>query len=166
MNDAGDSIMVVSRRKGSGDLRIRLLRALQKNCAQTNKELSSALGADASVVSRLRHRCQQDGTIAGYRAVLNPRAFGKSTVGFVKLALIKTDEANLDATIAFFSSQPEVQEIHSIEGEYDLLVKLRVVSNADVLSFDTKKAIPKNNVRDTSTMLVFDTYKETGEIDL
>jgi Lrp/AsnC family leucine-responsive transcriptional regulator len=154
------------KRNLQGDFKKALLRALQDDAGKSNRELAHLLSIDPSSLSRTKYRYETDGSIKHYKAILNPKAFGQNTVAFLKIALINSDSPRFEAAIKYFSEQPEVQEIHSIEGEFDLFIKIRVPTNADVLAFGTKKATKKNNVQRTNTMLVFDTYKETLDIPI
>ena len=148
------------------NVEIRLMEALQQNCDRPNKDLAFDLEIDASTLSRIKDRLEKEGYIKNYKAVLNPSFFQLGTLAFIRIALSEADRKHVDATVQFLGSCPEVQELHSIEGEYDMLIKIRVGSNADVLDFTLNKLTLANNIKDTSTMIMLATHKETTDIQI
>ena len=139
----------MARSKEDGEvLKVKLLRELQNDSDRKNKEVANDLGIDPSTLSRLKDRLETEGYITYYRAVLNPRKFGLNTIAFIKIALEKTDSSHLKSTVKFLTNQMGVQEIHMIEGDYDIFIKIRVKSNEDVWKI-SQKLSSTNNIKDT-----------------
>jgi DNA-binding Lrp family transcriptional regulator len=61
---------------------------------------------------------------------------------------------------------PEVQEVHLISGEWDFLIKIRAPDVAGVGNFLAEKLRTVKGIDKTITCMVFETAKETTEIDL
>jgi DNA-binding Lrp family transcriptional regulator len=145
-----------------GELRKRLLELLQRNCSRPNKDLAFELKVDASNLSRLKDRMEKEGYIKDYKAILNPEVFGLNTLAYVKIALERpTEDAS---TVEFLKEQPEIQEIHDIQGPFDMILKVRVHTNADVMEFIHTKLTQEHNIKDTETVLTMGTRKETTDI--
>ncbi|MEQ8165173.1 MAG: Lrp/AsnC ligand binding domain-containing protein [Alphaproteobacteria bacterium] len=53
---------------------------------------------------------------------------------------------------------PEVSEVHSVSGQYDLLVKCVLDSKADIGHFVTEKLQPLPGVKDTFTIIAFKAF--------
>jgi len=146
------------------DLKAQLLRAIQANCDRPNKDLAFDLDVDASTLSRLRDRLEKEKLIKAYKAILDPERFGLVTLAYIKLALTKTDKDSVAETVRYLAELPEVQEIHSIQGQFDMMVKIRVKSNNDVLEFTLQKTTQDHNIKDTETMIIMRTHKESTDI--
>jgi len=61
---------------------------------------------------------------------------------------------------------PEVQEVHVISGDWDLLIKVKTTDIDAVGRFVVDKLRTVGGIDKTVTCMVFDTAKETLEIDL
>jgi Lrp/AsnC family leucine-responsive transcriptional regulator len=61
---------------------------------------------------------------------------------------------------------PEVQEVHIITGDWDLLIKLRAESVDSIGQFVIDKLRFVRGIEKTLTCMVFETCKETTEIPL
>ena len=158
---------MAERREAKRDcLRLDLLRSLQQDSDRPNKDYASELGVDQSSLSRLRDRLKREGYIKQYKAILDPGRFGLETLAFIKIALRKTDRKEADATVQFLLANPLVQEAHSIEGDFDMFIKVRLHSNKEVLEFIQNTLMTHANIKDTNLMLVLATHKENADIDI
>jgi Lrp/AsnC family leucine-responsive transcriptional regulator len=158
-------IIAVARNRDDRN-RAELLRALQENCDRPNKDLAYELGMDASALSRAKDRLEKEGVVKEYKAVLNAESFGFTTLAFIKVALQETNLEHVVSTVNYLSNTPGVQEIHSIEGPFDMFLKFRAKSNKEVLDFILAKLTIENNVKDTEMMLILATHKETTDIPI
>lgn len=64
------------------------------------------------------------------------------------------------------ASFPEVQEVHIISGDWDLLIKVRTTDIDAVGRFVVDKLRTVRGIEKTVTCMVFDTAKETTEINV
>jgi DNA-binding Lrp family transcriptional regulator len=113
---------------------------------------------------------EEQNIIQEYRAILMPEKLSASTTAFI-FASVSYRKVNLEATsqrivakkIANF---PEVQEVHIITGDWDLLIKLRAHAVDSIGKFVVDKLRLVEGLEKTLTCMVFETIKETTQIPL
>lgn len=154
------------KREETEGLRKSLLRALQEDCDRPNKDLAHALQVDASTLSRLRERVQHDGLVRAYKAVLDPEKFGLPILAFIQIALIETSRDKVNSVQSLLIARAEIQEIHNIEGDFDMLLKARFKTPGAITGFITETLNKENNIKDTKTQIIMGTIKETMDIPL
>jgi len=97
---------------------------------RTVSDIGKAVGLSAPAVKRRIDRLEADGVILGYTAVLDHSKLGRPIEAFTELRFGgKTKVADI-AGVA--SGLPEVQAVHTIAGDPDALVHLRVRDVADL----------------------------------
>jgi len=83
--------------------------------------------APATVHDRLG-KLRRSGFIVGFHARLNAALLGYTVVALIHLRTELAEE--IESTIADLRAIPEVEEVHVVTGEYDLVVKVRARSTA------------------------------------
>lgn len=79
-------------------------------------------------------------------------------VTFIILLNVKSDRIT---TIAEqLADMPEISEVYSVTGNYDLVVIVRTRSNDDVAELVTNKLGPIEGIEQTDTMLAFKTFSK------
>jgi len=113
---------------------------------------------------------ERAGIIKGYHAVLDAAKLNSSTTAFVLASFAyqrdgdKTlSQRQVAKEIAQF---PEVQEVHIISGDWDLIIKVRASDVESVGKFVVDKLRLVKGVEKTLTCLVFESQKETTSIPL
>ena len=108
---------------------IQILRIIQRNSKLTTREIAKQLKIPVTTVFTRIKRLEQKGIIKGYRAILDEKKLGKSTTAFILASFTYRtpnrellSQRELAKEIAKF---PEVQEVHIITGDWDLLIKVK-----------------------------------------
>lgn len=145
-----------------------LLRALQSDSKRSLRELSKELGLPISTVHEKIKRLERDGFIKGYRAILDEKKLGFGVTGFILVSISyanapKTSQAEIAAKAA---KLPNVQEVHIIAGEWDLLVKAKARSVEELGKFVTERLRSIPGVEKTLSMIVYETVKEEAQLPL
>lgn len=150
------------------DLAILLL--IQENSKLTANQIAKKINTPITTVFAKTKRMEEMGIIKQYRAILNPEKLNLSTTAFI-LAAVSYRAKNQDETpisqrqvaeeIARF---PEVQEVHIITGDWDLLVKLRAENVEAVGRFVVDKLRLIKGLEKTLTCMVFETVKESTSL--
>jgi DNA-binding Lrp family transcriptional regulator len=109
------------------------------------------------------------GIIKQYRAILSPEKLNLGTAAFILASVsyrAKTDDAPVSqrAVAEEIARFPEVQEVHIITGDWDLLVKLRAENVDAVGKFVVDKLRLIKGLEKTLTCMVFETVKETTSL--
>jgi len=108
--------------------------------------------------------------IKGYHAELNAAKLNASTTAFVLASFAYQrdgDKAVSQRQVAKEVAQfPEVQEVHIISGDWDILIKLRAADVQSVGRFIVDRLRLVKGVEKTLTCLVFESQKETTSIPI
>ena len=148
-----------------------ILRLIQEDCQLTAREIARKVGSPITTVFAKTKRMEQLGVIKEYRAILDSRRLGYGTTAFILASVsygAKNDartatQRDIAKEVARF---PEVQEVHIITGDWDMLIKLKGV-DVDTLGkivIDRLRLV--KGIEKTLTCMVFETAKETTEIPI
>ena len=149
---------------------IQILRIIQRNSKITTREIARQLNIPVTTVFTRIKKLEQKGIIKEYRAILNEKRLGKGTTAFILASFsYRTQnkellsQRELAREIAKF---PEVQEVHIITGDWDLLIKVKAENVEAIGKFVIDKLRLVKGIEKTLTCVVFETEKETTEIPL
>ncbi|MEM3602180.1 MAG: Lrp/AsnC family transcriptional regulator [Candidatus Bathyarchaeia archaeon] len=148
-----------------------ILNLLQENCRLTAKEIAEKIGSPITTVFAKIKRMEQLGIIKGYRAILDPKKLDFGVTAFILASfsyrMSKEETPLSQRTIAEqISKFPEVQEVHIISGDWDILIKVKDKDVDAVGKFVVDKLRTVKGIEKTLTCLVFATPKETTAIPL
>lgn len=150
---------------------IKILNILQLNCRLSAKEIAQEIGSPTTTVYAKIKRMEKLGIIKGYNALINPKAIGKGAAAFI-LASFAYSNPKLETLLSQrevakeISSFPEVQEVHIISGDWDLLIKVRAEDVDAIGRFVIDKLRTVKGIEKTLTCMVFDSTKETTNIEI
>jgi len=145
---------------------IAILTLIQENSKLTANQIAKKINTPLTTVFAKTKRMEEMGIIKQYRAILNPEKLNFGTAAFILASVSygtkKNDhpisQRDVAEEIARF---PEVQEVHIITGDWDLLVKLRAENVEAIGKFVVDKLRLINGLDKTLTCMVFETVKET-----
>ncbi len=144
----------------------KLLRALQERGAQTNQELSEAVGLSPSQISRRRQQLEADGLITGYAARLDAEKLGFGVRVFIHVSLAAHSPDNSRRFADLVGRTPEIQEAHALTGESDYLLKVAVRSLKDLSALVNDVLLPHDSVDRVRSEIVLETLKESQALPL
>ena len=102
---------------------LRLIDELQSDARLSLAELGRRVGLSAPAVAERLARLEQDGTIRGYRAEVDPRALGYSLSVVIR---VRPAPRELKKVAELAVRTPEVVECHRITGEDCYFMKAHV----------------------------------------
>jgi Lrp/AsnC family leucine-responsive transcriptional regulator len=147
-----------------------ILTLIQENSKLTANQIAKKINTPITTVFAKTKRMEEMGIIKQYRAILSAEKLNLGTAAFI-LASVSYRTKNDNATpvsqrdvaeeIARF---PEVQEVHIITGDWDLLVKLRAENVDAVGKFVVDKLRLIKGLEKTLTCMVFETVKESTSL--
>jgi Lrp/AsnC family leucine-responsive transcriptional regulator len=148
-----------------------ILSLIQENSNLTAKQIAKKINAPITTVFAKTKRMEELGVIKEHRAILAPEKLDSGTAAFLLASVsyrAKADDNPISQrTVAEeIAKFPEVQEVHIITGDWDLLVKLRAESVDAVGKFVVDKLRLIKGLEKTLTCMVFETVKETTKINL
>jgi len=137
----------------------RILIELQRDGSVTNAWLAQALGLSQSAMSERVRRLEQDGHIAGYRALVSPASLGLGLQAFVAAELIHHSTECIESFERGIVAVKDVRACYHVAGRFDYLLHV-AVHDLEHLGRLVKRdiaAIP--GVDKVETMLVFSEVK-------
>jgi Lrp/AsnC family leucine-responsive transcriptional regulator len=148
-----------------------ILELIQENSKLTAKQIAKKTGTPLTTVFAKTKRMEELGVIKDYRAIAAPEKLGAGTAAFILASVsyrTKADDIPISQRVVAeeIAKFPEVQEVHIITGDWDLLVKLRAENVDSIGKFVVDKLRLIKGLEKTLTCMVFETVKETTQVVL
>ena len=146
-----------------------ILTLLQKNCRMTAREIARKINSPITTVFAKMRRMEQQEVIKEYRAILDSKKLNLGTTAFILASFsYRNGETPLSQRVIAeqIAKFPEVQDVHIISGDWDILIKIKEESVDAVGNFVVDKLRTVKGIEKTLTCMVFDTQKETTELTL
>jgi Lrp/AsnC family transcriptional regulator, leucine-responsive regulatory protein len=139
------------------------MRELGRDGRLSNVELARRVRMSDSACLRRVRALENEGVIAGYRAVINPAAVGRILSAYMLVNLDQRGATDGKAFLTVIRDDDRVISCAAVTGEYDLILEVAVKDVADLtnLTLDTLLKVP--TVRDVVTCLSLRIYKASGE---
>jgi Lrp/AsnC family leucine-responsive transcriptional regulator len=146
-----------------------ILMLIQENSKLTAKQIAKKVNAPITTVFAKTKRMEELGIIKEYRAIVAPEKLSAGTAAFILASVsyrAKADDMPISQRVVAeeIARFPEVQEVHIITGDWDLLVKLRAENVDAIGKFVVDKLRLIKGLEKTLTCMVFETVKETTEV--
>jgi Lrp/AsnC family transcriptional regulator for asnA, asnC and gidA len=140
----------------------KILRELQRDARLSFKTIAKEIGvSEATVFVRVK-KLTQKGVLKGFRAIVEPKAVGKTLTAFI---LVRAQPKAYPAMLAAIRKLEDVYEIYDVTGQYYSVLKART-SDTDKLSTIIDEIGSVEGVAGTETMIVFRTVKEETSIKI
>lgn len=135
-----------------------LLGLLSQDCSQSYAQLGEKLHLSAPAVHERVKRMKRQGVILASVAKLDPISLGRPLLCFIH---VMTNTIARTRDIAAQTNLPDVEEIHTVAGDYGLLMKVRT---RDMKSLEELLATIHrvDGVSGTRTQMVLSTLMERG----
>jgi Lrp/AsnC family leucine-responsive transcriptional regulator len=143
-----------------------LLVLLQKDCKQTNKELSNKLNLSVTAIYERIKKLEKEGIINKYVALLKNEKIEKAFVAFCHIKLIQHTQEYVVKFEREVANLSEVLECYHISGDYDYLLKVIVRDMEAFREFMVNKLTNINHIGSTHSMFVISEVKHTTAINL
>ena len=138
----------------------KILRALERDGRISNTDLASRVGLSNSACLRRVQELERNGTILGYRAVLNREALGSGFTALVAVGLarhLKEDQIEFERAIA---AAPQVRECHNVSGTIEYMLRVEVSDLASYKHFHTEVLGTAPQVSSITTYIVMGSPKD------
>jgi len=150
---------------------IAILALLQNNCKFTAREIAKKIDSPITTVFAKIKRMEELGIIKEYRAILEAKKLDRGTTAFI-LASVSYRTKDNERLISQrdmakeISQFQEVQEVHIITGDWDILIKVKAENVDAIGKFVIDKLRLVKGIEKTLTCMVFETQKENTDIVL
>jgi Lrp/AsnC family transcriptional regulator, leucine-responsive regulatory protein len=144
----------------------KMLAVLQEEGRISNAALAERLHLSPSPCLRRMRALEQDGVIAGYRAVLDREKLGIPMTVFVELKVEGHSDRSAAAISKAINATPEIVAAHIVSGSADFLLEVAVADLAhyERVMFETLLKLP--NVADVRSNFALRTVKPPGPLPL
>lgn len=139
-----------------------IIRALQSNGRATNLELAALVNLSPSPCLRRLRMLEDGGVITGYRAQVDPKAYGLPLTVFIRVRLERHAKEVVDHFEKRIRALDKVLECHLMTGSSDYLLRV-MVSGLDTYEDFIRNGIhPIGGIASIDSSFVYGTVKSTG----
>lgn len=144
----------------------KILKELQKNCKIPIKRLAKKLNLPVSTVFTRIKNLEKKGIIKEYRAILDDKKLNKSTTAFILISFSPMNNISQEEVAKQLSLIPNVQEVHIITGEWDIIIKIKCENVEELGKIILNKVREILGIEKSYTLISLKTIKETTELQL
>ena len=140
---------------------LQILDLLQRNSNYSVKEIGEKIGLSFTpTYERIKH-LEKNGTIEKYAAVLNRKKIGVDLVAYCNVTIRNQSKKSLDEFEQEIVKYEEVQEVLSLSGTYDFMLKILVEDMASYQDFVMNKLSSIENIGNTHSIFVMGEIKHS-----
>jgi len=142
---------------------LKILSALQKNAALSNRAISELVGISPPSCLRRTKELKNSGFLTGAHASINGSLLNLDLIIYCDIMLENHTPADIMQFVQSINVLPYIRECYLVTGLFDFLLKIIVPNINAYTDFLTKSLIFKHNVlKVTSRMVVQTRKKEVG----
>ena len=145
---------------------VSILEALQGNGRLSNLELSQQVHLSPSACLRRVKQLEESGVIAGYVALLNPKAVGAHGTSFTIVNLETLGGHALENFEQAVRDELRILDCYYVAGSNDYLIRFAYRDAEDLERFHTDVLMRLPGVARSNSMLVLRTVKKTTALPL
>jgi DNA-binding Lrp family transcriptional regulator len=143
------------------DVDRRILGLLVQDARLSARAIGREIKMSPNAVSERLERLQQKGVIRGYFAELDPKALGFGMLAIIGLQT-RHGPATIDETINKILEVPEVEAVHIVTGQWDLVLEIRVTDQDHLRRVLLKGIWELKDFRHSETMIALASYTRHG----
>jgi DNA-binding Lrp family transcriptional regulator len=132
-----------------------ILQLLSENARRTVRDIAGRVNLTVAPVNRRIRRLERLGVIAGYTAQINYGRIGHGIEAVTELRF--TGNLDLAHIVEFAAKLPEVQEVLTLAGDPDALVRIRV-DGIEQLQTVVNRLRTGGSVTGTKTLVVLESW--------
>ncbi len=149
---------------------LRILAELERDCRQRTNQIAKLTDIPVTTVFNRIKKLYSSGHIRHFRAILDPEKMDRALLAFVFVTLnresqgAQSQEQSDHTMITKIASYPCVQEVHSVTGEWDLLLKIRTKNISELEQFISGKLRTQQLIERALTFCAMVSHKETTSL--
>ncbi len=144
----------------------KLLEELQRDCKQTNKELSAKLNLSVTAIYERIKKLERSHLIKQYVALLDKKQLDLGFMVFCHIKLTQHSEKHIVEFEAEATKLQEVLECFHVSGEYDYLLKVVVKDMQHFREFMMNKLTSLQHIGSTQSSFSINEVKNTTAVSL
>ncbi len=140
-----------------------ILNLIENDARLTNEQIAVMLGKETGDVRDMIERCEADGVILGYRAVIDwDKTDREYATAFIEIKITPQRDRGFDRIAERIYRYPEVKSLYLMSGSYDLACIIEGRTMKEVAYFVAQKLAPLEDIVSTATHFVLRKYKSDG----
>lgn len=133
-----------------------IVMALQNNARLSNKELAKRIHlAPSTCLGRVK-RLQEEGVLASFHAVVDPKALGVGLQAMVSARLKNHDQESFEALQSHMMDRKEVVALYIMAGSDDFLIHVAARDTDHLRKFVVEEITATERVQHIETSLIFE----------
>ena len=138
-----------------------LLRLIEADCTLTHKQLAAMTGASEEKVDAEVKRLEENGTIVGYKAVVDwDKTEREAVTALIEVKVEPQLGDGFDRVAERIYQYEEVESCYLMSGDFDMTVIISGRTLREVANFVTQKLSTNDAVQSTATHFILKKYKE------
>lgn len=138
-----------------------LLRLIEADCTLTHKQLAAMTGTSEEKVDEEVKRLEADGTIVGYKAVVDwDKTDREAVTALIEVKVEPQLGDGFDRVAERIYQYEEVESCFLMSGDFDMTVIISGRTLREVANFVTQKLSTIDAVQSTATHFILKKYKE------
>ena len=138
-----------------------LLRLIEADCTLTHKQLAAMTGATEEKVDAEVKRLEDNGTIVGYKAVVDwDKTEREAVTALIEVKVEPQLGDGFDRVAERIYQYEEVESCYLMSGDFDMTVIISGRTLREVANFVTQKLSTIDAVQSTATHFILKKYKE------
>ncbi|MEU2086833.1 Lrp/AsnC family transcriptional regulator [Streptomyces albus] len=133
-----------------------LLRELQSDARQTNRELAAKTGVSPSTSLERTRLLRERGVITGYHAALDLDAAGRAVQALIAVRIRPPGRPVIEGFREWAARLPEVIGLFVTSGAHDFLIHVAVSDVDGVYAFVIDRLTERREVADVQTTMVYE----------
>ncbi len=143
----------------------RILTYLEQNARMPLADIATMLGCTEAEVEAIVKECEADGTILGYKTMVNWDKTEKAGVtALIELKTIPQRDKGFDSVAERICNFSEVKSVCLMSGGFDIAIIVECSNMREVAFFVAEKLATIEGVTATATHFELQKYKENGVI--
>jgi len=141
----------------------KLLELLFQEARLTPEQLAAMVHTPLEEVEQAIRHYEQEGTILGYKAVVDwDKTSRESVTALIEVKITPQRGMGFDDIARRIRSHPQVESVYLMSGGFDLTVIITGRTIREVARFVYEELAPMENVMSTGTHFILKKYKEYG----
>ncbi|MGI5200906.1 Lrp/AsnC family transcriptional regulator [Spirillospora sp. CA-108201] len=143
-----------------------ILRRLQRDGRQTNRELAEAVGIAPSTALERTRALRSRGVITGFHAAADLERLGRGVQALISIRIRPQSREAIESARDSMASMPETVAVFVVTGNEDLLVHVAVPSTAYLRDFVLDRLARRKEYVDVRTIVVYDYVQPVEQSEL
>jgi DNA-binding Lrp family transcriptional regulator len=138
------------------EIDLAILRELQDDARQTNRDLATAVHVSTSTSSERVRELRARGIIRGYHAEISLDALRRHVQALIAVTIRPPTRENIESFRNWVSALPEIMGVFVVSGASDFLLHVGVPDTNALYAFVIDRLTERSEVADVNTSVVYE----------